>query len=170
MLEKTVSNEIINIVKEEIRVYREILLLSNEKRQILVEGKATELDRIVRIEQKLSTEVVKLEQERDRLLQEAVEAGDIDKEDIIVSKLIKKMDEAAGKSINDASTELMGLLEAIKEINDINGELIKQSLDYIEYTVNIMSSTTQATNLTYGSDSVDGKKAGSKKTFFDSKI
>lgn len=170
MLDSAVSNEIVRIVKEETRIYKEILLLSNEKRQVLVEGKAIELDRIVRVEQRLYSEVVELEKQRDQILREAVDAGAIGKDDIIVSRLIQQMEEAYGKAISDCSTELVDVLGEIKKINDINGELIKQSLDYIEYTVNIMSSTTQATNLTYGNDSIDGKKAGSKKTFFDSKI
>ncbi len=172
MLEKAIENRIIEIVEEETRIYQEILSLSEEKRRILVEGKAAELDMVVRSEQKLSGEIVKLEKERDELLTSAVNSGSITKEDMIISKLMQKMSTGAAKRASELSTELTDILMKLKQVNDINGELIKQSLDYIEYTVNIMSSTGMATNLTYGGGAgpVDPKKPGSKKTFFDSKV
>ena len=168
MLEKNICNKIVAILENEIRIYREILALSNEKRQILVEGKAAELDQIVRTEQRLSTEVVTLEKERDEIIQSAVLSGMISKDEIIISKLSKKMDLESRRQINILVPQLAGILSELKTLNDINGELIKQSLEYIEYTVNIMSSTGTATNLTYGSKSEDPKKLD-KKTFFDTK-
>ena len=169
MLEKNICNKIVAILENEIRIYREILALSNEKRQILVEGKAAELDQIVRTEQRLSSEVITLEKERDEIIQSAVLSGNISKDEIIISKLSKKMDLESRRQINILVPQLAGILSELKTLNDINGELIKQSLEYIEYTVNIMSSTGTATNLTYGSNSEVPKKLGDKKTFFDTK-
>ena len=169
MLEKNICNKIVAILENEIRIYREILALSNEKRQILVEGKAAELDQIVRTEQRLSSEVITFEKERDEIVQSAVLSGMISKDEIIISKLSKKMDLESRRQINILVPQLAGILSELKTLNDINGELIKQSLEYIEYTVNIMSSTGTATNLTYGSNSEAPKKLGDKKTFFDTK-
>lgn len=169
MLEKAICSKIVEILEEEIRIYKEVLEQANEKRQALVEGKAAALDLIVRSEQKLSTDIVRLEKERDGIIQAAISSGAIGPEDIIVSKLSKKMDVESGNRVIELATELAEVLRQLKVINDINGDLIKQSLEYIEYTVNIMSSTGMATNLTYGNSPSNPKKPGDKKTFFDTK-
>lgn len=170
MLDKNGSGQILEIVERELQIYEEIFKLSEEKRKALVEGKATELDRIVRAEQKFTSEVIGLEKKRDQILQEAVTSGVIGPEDTTVSNLVKNMEPELSEELQSKSVALVDLLGKIRKLNDLNGELIKQSLDYIEYTVNIISSTSQATNLMYGNASLDEKKAGAKKTFFDSKI
>lgn len=54
-------------------------------------------------------------------------------------------------------------------MNDLNGQLLEQSLEYIDYSINLIAGSGMETGSLY-EDIGKGKNRSSKKNIFDTKV
>ena len=67
-----------------------------------------------------------------------------------------------------AKTKLKNLVADVKSVNDSNNDLIKQSLDIIEFNMNVLTSIGQE-ETSYG-NKADVKFKDKKRSIFDAKV
>ncbi|AUG56248.1 MAG TPA: flagellar protein FlgN [Ruminiclostridium sp.] len=160
-------NALFNVLNEETRIYEEILKLSREKKDIVIEGKVAELEKITKIEQSLVVNLGKLETLREKCVEEIADQLNIKPSELTITELSKHLNEENSKKLIECKTKLENILKELKEINQLNSKLIKNSLDYIDFSLNILSAASE-TNNNYNNDGeVSG---GSKRTFMDIKL
>ncbi len=159
--------KLIDILNKEAAIYEGILKLSKEKTDVIVKGKVTELEGITRAEQAMILQLGKLEEERETLVGEL--AGQLGKkpEEITVSELEKVLPEDQSKELKECSSKMTGLINEVRDTNGVNSRLIRNSLDYIDFSINILSSAGSAGDI-YGK-SGQSNDAG-KRNFFDMKL
>jgi len=164
----TVSiKKLIDILNKESTIYEGILKLSKEKTDVIVKGKVTELEGITRAEQTMILQLGKLEEEREALVGQLAGQLGVKPEDITVSELEKILPKEQSKELNDCSKKMTGLINGLRDTNGMNAKLIKNSLDYIDFSVNILSNAGSSGDI-YGKSgqSNDAKK----RNFFDMKL
>ena len=161
-------NELINVLDQEAKVYEDILKLSKYKTGIIVEGKVAELENIVRLEQSLVIQIGRFEDKREELVANLYEQLKIDQQNLSLSELINSLNDAeAAKTLRVCQQELTKTIRELKNKNNLNAKLIKNSLEYIDFSINLFASVyTEGDN--YGSTGTLGDTK--KRTFFDVKL
>lgn len=151
-----------NILREECRLYKDILEITTKKTETIKTNEIKELDKITRIEQTFIKKIGKLEEEREETVKNIRKEFNID-ENADMSQIIERIGEEHKKEIETITSELMDILQKIKEKNDLNGMLIKDSLEFINLNVNLLTNAT--TQNTYGGKNTTGNMTQNRSMF-----
>ncbi|OCT13148.1 hypothetical protein A8709_20605 [Paenibacillus pectinilyticus] len=132
--------ELIHIMEQLLETHESLLVLSEEKTQLLVKNDVEKLNLIVNKESKLVRKVVELDQQR--LLEISnylISRGYNPNPKITVSDLIKLIFKAEEKqALLQAHNRLMPVLRQLHDVNKTNQQLINQSLSFIDYTIDLV--------------------------------
>lgn len=162
------AEKIIEILKKENAYYRDLLALSTKKRGIVIEGKVNELDKIVRFEQNMIFDLGQLEKTREQELQKLCMMLRLDGK-ATITELIKHLPQVQSEELQALQAEMSNTITELQNVNEVNGTLIQQSLEYIEYSVNMITSTGTANSL-YDDIKGTNKDLNDKKRLFDTKV
>lgn len=160
--------KLIAVLDKEADIYKDILEISKNKTNIVVKGKVTELENIVKLEQTLVIKMGQLEGIREELIGKISEQLAIEPSEVTVTQLsqILKADEAEG--LKKVHKKLSEVLTELKSTNQLNTKLIKNSLDYIDFSLNIMTNTNVLTGNNYSNSGTVGTTG--KRSLFDIKL
>ena len=166
-MDNNLINELINVLEQENVVYEDILKISKNKTNIIVEGKVKELESIVKLEQSLVLQMAKLENNRENLVEKLSQELKIKPEDITISGLVKYLKAGEAGKLKGVQDKLGDTLKELRNANELNSKLIKSSLEYINFSVNILGDASSGSN-NYGNDGQVGDTK--KRNFFDIKL
>lgn len=159
--------QLIQALNKEYEIYERVLEIAEKKKRIIIEGKIKDLDDITSKEQTMIISIGKLENIRTAILKNIAYELSLDKAENI-SKLIQHLDEENKERVLAIKDKFNDILETIKDKNELNNKLIKQSLEYIEFNKNLLTSLENQGS-TYGSGAQE-KDVNTKKNLFDAKI
>lgn len=162
------AEKILEILKREHAYYKDLLELSIKKKAIVIEGKVSELDKIVRVEQNMIFDLGQLEKVREQELHKLCEMLKLEGR-TNVAELVKHLPEQLSEQLKALQKDLSNTITDLQNVNNLNGQLIQQSLDYIEYSVNMLTSVGPASSLYEDLKGV-GKGTENKKRLFDTKV
>jgi len=161
----SVLNKLADVLDKEVNIYEGILKLSKQKTDVLVAGKVSELEGITKLEQSAILTLSKLEEEREKLVEKAAEQLKVKPSDVTLSTFIEVMPKEQAEKLKRYNDVLPKLFNEIRENNELNSKLIQNSLDYIDFSINVLTSTGSA-----GNYSSSGQSGDEKKNFFDLKL
>lgn len=167
-VDKEVSS-VIEILGNEYDYYRDMLELSKSKKKIIVEGKVAELDKMVKLEQNMIFNIGQLERKREEAVARLCKDMELNSGITNISELMQVLQPEHKKQLEDMQLKLRGILSELKTINDINGQLIEQSLEYIDYSINLLAGTGMETGSLY-EDIGKNKNKQRDKNIFDTKV
>lgn len=128
------------ILNEQLALHENLLSLSEEKKEILINGSLARLEQIVKEEHKLIQEVSYLEKDRYAMIRQLAEALRIEVEKITVSFLIEVVqDENDKHRLTKLKDSLEEVVKELGDINELNAKLLEQSLEYIQTTMEIIT-------------------------------
>lgn len=152
----------IEILKKELEIYKEILKISEDKTDIIVEDKVDDLKPMVEREETLVTQYISLEKERINIVKEFAKSKGIN-EVLKVEALCEYFPDDADE-MRRLRDEILEVTKKIKVKNSLNQELVKNSLDYISFSVGLITGTSTGTG-TYGK--AGAQLQGEARKFFD---
>lgn len=155
----TFKDELMEILKEELKELKNIEKLTFEKTDVIIKGEVETLQKITKEEESLINKMAALEKKRLDLLN----SWGVDK-NTPLSKIIPKVPEGKDE-LMDMKDKLGEILSNIQSRNDTNNKLIKENLDWIELNLNLIAQVETST--TY-SKKMNGDKKG--KSIFDRKV
>lgn len=167
VLDTALVNELINVLEQENRVYDSILKISKSKTNIIVEGKVTELENMVKLEQSLVLQMGRLEDMREKLTGKIAVLLNIKPSEITITELMKHIKSDQAQKLKACQDTLGKAINELKNANDLNSKLIKNSLDFINFSINLVASVDAGSNNYGNTGHVNDTK---KKTFFDMKL
>ncbi|HEY9062167.1 MAG TPA: flagellar protein FlgN [Pseudobacteroides sp.] len=163
----SIFNELIVTLDQELDIYKEIFSTSTEKTAVIVDGKVSELEKIVQAEQKLIIKITQIENQREIIIYKMSKALKMKTDEINLTKLIEMTDGPLKDKLLERQEGLNKLICGLKELNDLNSKLIRNSLDYINFSLNLFADAGSQDN-NYG---IDGEKSSVKsESRFDFKI
>lgn len=162
-------NAVIDILKKEHSYYKDMLELSKSKKRLIIEGKVGELDKIVKLEQNMIFNVGQLEKKREEAVVKLCSALGVNNDQTMISELARLLKPELKNELEKIQRELQGTLSELKSVNDLNGQLLEQSLEYIDYSINIIAGAGMETGSLY-EDMSKNKSKTSKKNIFDTKV
>lgn len=160
-------NELISVLEQEIGLYEEILKVSKDKTSIIVEGKVNELEKIVKVEQTLILQVSKVENQREILINKISKVINRKPDEVNLTVLIENTNKEPGAKLKEQQEILGSFMKELGSVNQLNSQLIRSSLDYINFSLNLFANAENQDN-NYG---VEGEKPSTKtRSLFDIKI
>lgn len=153
------KDELMNLLKEELEVLKALKELTYDKTDVIVENQIEKLQEIIKKEEELINKMAIKEEERLNLLYN----WGINK-NTPLSQVVEKLPEGK-EELMDLGEDLSNLLEEIKIRNDLNGQLIEENLQWLDFNINLLTNAT--TPATYDK----GKKGREvKNKLFDRKV
>ena len=166
-MDTVVIDRLIEVLNKETAIYEGILKLSKNKTEIIVEGKVSELESLTRLEQSIILQLGKLESEREELVEKLAAQLNMKAADITLEGLRRQFPGEHAEKMEKCSQALPKLLGELSEANVLNSKLLRNSLDYIDFSINILTSAGSVGN-NYGY-SGESNNTG-KRNFFDMKL
>lgn len=155
------------ILEQEAAIYEEILRTSKNKTEIIVEGKVNDLEAITKLEQSFILQLSKLENQREIIVGNIAKAMGSSIGELTISKISEHVEEAGAKKLEAVQAKMTKVIKELDESNGINARLIKNSLEYIGFTLGMLTSVGNEDN-NYG---VNAEKAeGKSRNLFDFKV
>ena len=149
-------DQLVEILAEQTERYKELLGLSLEKRDIIIKNDVDELQKINNLENLVVNQNQKLEKKRIELVKDMAMALNQKEEDLNLNLLIDLMEgRDEQKSLKEARENIKSVVLELKEVNEQNGQLVQNALDYIEYSTNVIRSSMGQQPATYASGSDD---------------
>lgn len=129
---------LIGILEKQTNLYRELLKISHEKQQELIGGTLAVLENLTKREELLIYQIGRLEEERIRC------AGLIaERHNLVESASMQELSLKAAVGERERLEELSGILDGIihelSRHNTENMDLIRHSLKYINFSINVLT-------------------------------
>ncbi len=159
--------ELTDILNKENDIYDTFLKLSNNKTDLIVGGNVSELENIVRIEQSLIIKIAKLEDQREKIVESLSSVLGKKPEEITISELASCLGQKEAIELKACQDKILKSINGLKTNNELNSKLIKNSLEYIDFSINMMTTVGTVTNSYGSSGNADEAK---KRNLFDVKL
>ncbi|ACL74481.1 flagellar protein FlgN [Ruminiclostridium cellulolyticum] len=159
--------ELTDILNKENDIYETFLKLSNSKTDLITNGNVSELESIVKIEQSLIIKIAKLEDQREKIVESLSSVLGRKPEEVTISELSSCLGEKEAMELKACQEKILKSINGLKSNNELNSKLIKNSLEYIDFSINMMTTVGTVTN-SYGSSG--NADEGKKRNLFDVKL
>lgn len=132
--------ELISVLSEENKEYQDLVILSHEKTNVIVKGDIEYLKQITEVEQNFIARITKLEKKRTEIVNDIGTVLCKNPEELtvkVIIGLLKGQDEAQRK-LSAIYDELKITLNNMVTVNELNKNLVNQSLELIEFDLNLL--------------------------------
>lgn len=166
-MQAEIAKALTEVLNQESDIYDTLSRISNNKTNLIVGGKVNELESIVKIEQSLVMKISKLEAEREKIVEKICSFLGIKPEEVTLSSLTEQLGQDESAELRACQERIVKNINSLKNSNDLNSRLIKNSLEYIDFSINMMTSIDTVNN-SYGSSGHTGDTK--KRNLFDVKL
>ena len=139
-------DELVNTMSQENDIYKELIPIAEEKTRVIIKNDLDALQKITEQEQLTIEKINALEKKREEVVINIGTVLSRDPKELNMKALIKIMGKQPKeqKELSRIHDELDVNLRRLVTINDRNKELINQSLEMIEFNMNLIQSTRMA--------------------------
>jgi len=162
--------DLIKVLEEETGCYQLLREMADDKKDVIINGDLPSLQKMTQREQEMAGLLLRLEKQRTAITKDIALVTNQSNESMTVHKLIAMLEgQAEQEELAAVAAKLIGEVQPLKEANEINDGLLKQSLEFVDFTMNaIQSSRAPITTNNYQRKGYGDDSAG-KRSFFDSK-
>ncbi|MBR1865190.1 MAG: flagellar export chaperone FlgN [Lachnospiraceae bacterium] len=163
---------LIATLEEESSLYEELRKESLAKTPVIVANDLQRLQEANAREQKVVDEITSVSHRRNQALEEIATVLGKDARTITVSEIIHMMEKQPEfqHPLIAVRDKMLRQVEALKQVSVHNQELLRESLEMTEYSINLLQSVNQAPETAnYNKGSYSGVTLGSNRSSFDTK-
>lgn len=165
----SVSNIISTLEKLE-KMHKSLLELANKKTELIKANDMEQIDDMLKMEQAHVAAIETLEQQRQTMVTDYLQAKGIAFTDIpTVAQVIDAAEGAEKQALQEVRERLVALLADLKRQNELNQKLVFQSLQFVNLTLDMLRpQPQQASTFNYSGSEVRGESTVGKKSYYDS--
>lgn len=151
---------------EIIKIYQEVLGLGYRKRDILVQNDVEELLKITKEEEVLLLQLNKLDGIQKGMIKDLSQVYGLGNKKVTLNQLSQLADQEMTGNLINVEQELSKVVTELKELNEVNNQLVNQGLYIANYSINLLTQTKASP--TYNPNEKTSSVAHNK-ALFDSK-
>lgn len=156
---------IIQSLEKLIDIHHIMLVISEEKTEIIKDGHLEKLQQVLIKEKKYIRLLEQAEENRQLEVEKWAIGRGFSIEEVTISYLLEKMKNGAEKSeLSEKSTELVQVIGRLKQQESLNQTLIHQSMQFVKVSLDLMNPSI--TNMNYGNKKNESKSYN--RSLFDS--
>ena len=134
------ENLCVNLEEQE-KVFSALVKFAVDKKAAIIKNDTEKLQSIISEENDYIGKSLHLGKDREKLLHDIAFVLNVKKNTVTLSELIELISIPQDKErLIGLRENLISLLNNLKELNDLNENLIKYSLEYIDYSMNVLRS------------------------------
>lgn len=162
----TFVSQFLLALSKECEIYEDLLVIAKDKRQIIIDGRTKKLDAMTKREQTLVLSLGKLEEIRAKIVNEILKEKNIVSVNSI-NELFRYFSDEERMEAAKLRATLKNTVDEIRSENGTNEQLLKQSLDMINFNLNLLTQVNDHSS--YRSDAVEdfGEE---RRSIFDVKV
>lgn len=141
--------KLIEILQAEYQIYQELYQLSEEKQEIIIDNRVEDLLDIIEEEQEEVQKIDQLEGKRIDILEKIAAKNSLQEGELSFDKLMGLISEPEKSKLQEIRSDILELLEELQEIHDINANLIRESLQLTDYTLQLLTNSNIGKTNTY---------------------
>ena len=158
-----------NILQQLVEAHRELIDIGELKKEALINNQVDLLNEQVNKETRLIRHITELEKQRlEAAMNFLISRGYAPNPQVTLANLIQLVYKAADKqALQEIHAELLDVTSRLKQLQQLNNDLLNHSMDYIEYSLNLMIGSTDD-DATYSDPSKRSQQV-KRPGFFDTK-
>lgn len=169
----SLMENLIEVLDKESREYEALLELSMKKTPIIIQGDLEQLQKITDEEQEVVSRIHNLDKFRVEVTADIANVLNKDVEALKLPNLIQMLEgrPEEQKSLADVHSRLQTAVRSLEKVNNQNGELIKSSLELVEFDmglIQMMRMAPETAEYNRGAHSA-GNRMGVQSKSFDAK-
>jgi len=148
-------DNLLDVLNQEESQYRDLINLSNEKKDVLIHADIERLQQITEAEQNITDDLHNLEAKRRSIVTDMAVVLRRDEGELTVEKMIDILDKQPEeqKKLAEVRKRLRDTLDEMIRVNTQNQILIKQAMEMVEFDLTLFRSMRQAPETAnYGRD------------------
>ena len=131
--------QLTEILEEQATHYELLLGLSREKTEAIIQNDLPELNKITGLENMLISQNQKLEKTRIFVTADIAAVMNMDRDSLTLTGLLERLHDMPVKPrLADVTARVREAVSGLKESNEHNKVLINSSLDYIDFSMNVI--------------------------------
>lgn len=151
----SLMDNLLDVLNQEESQYRDLINLSNEKKDVLIHADIERLQQITEAEQNITDDLHNLEAKRRSIVSDMAVVLRRDEGELTVEKMIDILDKQPEeqKKLAEVRKRLRDTLDEMIRVNTQNQILIKQAMEMVEFDLTLFRSMRQAPETAnYGRD------------------
>lgn len=163
--------ELIMVLGDEEKIYSEIIPIAEKKTQIIVNNDLQSLNSITEEEQELLGKISKLEKKRQEVIRNIGIVMNKKESELNFITIIELLDgqEKEQEELRKLHDKLKRTIDVLSTLNERNQMLIKQSLEMIDFDINLMQSLRTSPGVGQYNIASEVEMQGMKSGMFDAK-
>lgn len=129
---------VVNILAHFIKIHKQMNELAIEKTEIIKKNDMPALDELIKKEASLIKQLKKLEQDRKKTVSEYARKYGLTSENVTISELVESVPEKERAILKKLQKGLLSEIGQLKKQNELNGQLLEDSLRYINFTLDLI--------------------------------
>ncbi len=158
MINQVWIDNLIKVLDYENKLYGQLYSIAESKTGFVVKGEVENLQTLVGKEQKLVSELNKLQDVREQILGQVAKTIGKNPQDLTLSELAAQLPAEQAQQLNQSRDRLKETVGKLTSKNDLNQQLIKNALEYVDFSLNLLTQPVPQTPQ-YGRK---GNETGSK--------
>lgn len=133
----TLIQDLTSVLQQQSQVYSDLLDIASTKKLAIIENNLEDLQKIIEAENSIIGKNFKLDKKRQELFNDMASVLNI--KDVTLSNILNSIKNQEGyKDLLNIKNSIDDTLPKLKSLNDQNQQLIQMSMDYIDYSVNLI--------------------------------
>lgn len=157
---------IIETMKKLVVLHETFHELADERTKLLTKGDISQLRALMQKEAVSLKQLQRLEQERIRLVQFFIQSKGLVTEGGTISELLSHVSDSEKEELQSLQNNLIKLIKRLKEKNDLNQQMIQDSLRFVNLSLDVLQPEADSGNY-MRPDKEDDQPTG--RSLFDSK-
>ena len=139
-------DDLTKVLESETVKYKELLDLSESLREALIESDVHSVERLTANQEEVSNEIQSLEHRRARIMNDIAVVLNKDPKSLKVSDLEMSLasQPALQAQLSSVRSDLRDTMDSLKQVNRVNQTLLRQSMELLEFDLNLFRSMRQA--------------------------
>lgn len=156
---------VVRSLRKLVELHQQLINISEQKTDLIKEGKVEKLQEKILQERKLVLQLEQYEKERQALVESWFISKDLTTEDMTISSILLNLDnEKQQNKLASVATELTEAITDLKRSEQLNRELLEQSMQFVQMSLHLLSPTLEQMN--YGKKDAEVDRG---RSVFDSK-
>ena len=167
----SLMEELITTLSKEEELYRELLPIQERKTQVIIENNIEQLQKITGEEQETIDKVTALERKREEIIKDIGTVLNKNPKTLTLTNLIQIMAKQPEdrEKLQELHDRLEESVKKLVKVNERNQILIKQSLEMIEFNMNLLQSTRIVPGSNYTKNASEWEPGAFQTGMFDAK-
>lgn len=142
----SLMESLIDVLQRESALYEELLAIASRKTPVIVSGDLETLAKITDEEQLQVEKITNVDKERAMAMKDIANVLNRDPKKMRITDIVRMLDKRPQEQAELARQKdrLVSMVNQVKRVNDQNQELLKSSLEMVEFEMNIIQSARRA--------------------------